>query len=70
MERELDFSQGVLKVKDAAAFIGVSPSGLWNLMDEGVIPYVQDKPGGRRRIPKAELIAYLKGLRREMEAQS
>jgi excisionase family DNA binding protein len=62
MTTKPDFSLGVLGVKEAAAFIAVSRTKLWELMDSGVLRYVQDTPGGRRRVAKAELVKYLQSL--------
>ena len=48
------FDDGLLTVSAAAAFIGLSKSTLYQLMDQGELPYV--KIGKCRRIPKRSLI--------------
>ena len=45
---------GLVSVPAGAAFLGLSRSKLYTLMDEGVLPYV--KLGRARRIPKRALI--------------
>jgi len=46
-------SEGLVTVKEAAAFLRLSRSTLYNLMDQGKLCYV--KINGSRRIPKNAL---------------
>lgn len=48
-------ADGLLNVRQAAAFLGISRSKLNSLMERGELPYV--KLGAARRIPKRALIA-------------
>jgi excisionase family DNA binding protein len=62
-DRELLVSDGVLTVPDAANFLSISRSAVYQLMQSGRLPYVHI--GRARRIPKRSLIglaaANLKG---------
>ncbi len=55
MNGEALVSDGLLTVADAAAFLRVSRSSVYALMDRGELAYV--KLGAARRIPKRALIA-------------
>ena len=48
-------ADGLLNVRQAAAFLGISRTKLYSLMERGELPYV--KLGAARRIPKRALIA-------------
>lgn len=61
-ERKAIVSDGLLSVKAAQTFTGLSRSKLYQLMEEGQLPYVRFGEDGRRaarRIPRAGLIAYI-----------
>jgi excisionase family DNA binding protein len=47
-------ADGLLKIKDAAAFLGISVAGAYVLMGRGELPFV--KIGRSRRIPRRALI--------------
>jgi excisionase family DNA binding protein len=47
-------SEGLCRVGEAARFLGVSRSTLYQLMDRGELPYV--KLGKARRIPRNGLV--------------
>ncbi|MBE3597535.1 MAG: helix-turn-helix domain-containing protein [Limnochordaceae bacterium] len=49
-------ADGLLTVKQAAEFLGISRSQVYALMERGELPYV--KIGSSRRIPKRALIAF------------
>jgi excisionase family DNA binding protein len=44
---------------EAAAFLGIGRSKMFELMSKGTVPTVRVFDGGPRRIPKAALIRYL-----------
>jgi excisionase family DNA binding protein len=46
--------EGLLTVKQAAAFLGISVAGTYAWMDRGQLPYV--KLGRSRRIPRRALV--------------
>lgn len=50
-------SEGMMSVDEAMEFLSISRSHLYQLMEDGEIPYA--KIGRSRRIPKAALISYL-----------
>jgi len=45
---------GLVTVRDAAAFLSISVAGVYSLMSRGALPYV--KIGRCRRIPKRGLV--------------
>lgn len=49
--------EGVVTVKEAATFMGVTTRTIWNLMDRGELPWT--KVGTARRIPRKAVIAML-----------
>ena len=49
-------ADGLDRVADAARFLKVSPSSVYNLMGRGRLPYV--KIGKSRRIPRRSLVAF------------
>lgn len=56
--REELVSQGLLSVKDAAAFLAISRTTLWTMMDDGTLPFVHAGPLRARKLPKAALIKW------------
>lgn len=61
-ERRAIVSDGLLTVKAAQVFAGLSRSKLYQLMDQGRLVYVRFGEGGSRaarRIPRAGLIAFM-----------
>ncbi|NIO38881.1 MAG: helix-turn-helix domain-containing protein [Anaerolineae bacterium] len=50
-------SDGLLRVREAAVFAGVSRSSIYIWMDQGLLPYV--RIGRSRRIPRKALITML-----------
>lgn len=61
-ERKTLVAEGVLSVKAAQVFTGLSRSKLYQLMEQGQLAYVRFAEGGRRaarRIPRAGLIAFM-----------
>jgi excisionase family DNA binding protein len=54
MSNEDLVADGMLNIKEAAAFLHVSRSTLWMYMEKGMLPYA--KIGGSRRIPRKALI--------------
>lgn len=52
------FADGMMRVPDAAAFLGIGQSAVWEMINLGEVP--SRKVKGRRVIPKAALVAYLK----------
>jgi excisionase family DNA binding protein len=51
-------SDGLLRPSEAAAFLGISRSVFWVLMQSGRIPFARVTPAGNRRIPRRALIDY------------
>ena len=49
--------QSILTVKEAAAIVRISPSKMYQLVREGVVPHV--KLGHRSVIPKARLLTWI-----------
>ena len=56
-EAETMVEQGMVSIPDAMAFLSVSRSHLYQLMDQRVIPWA--KIGRSRRIPRAFLVSYM-----------
>lgn len=54
-DRELLVSDGMLTVPDAAKFLSISRSAVYQLMQSGRLPYVQF--GRSRRVPRRSLIS-------------
>jgi excisionase family DNA binding protein len=50
--------------KQAAAYLGISPSSLWKLTAARDIPFEQDKPGGKCWFKRSELDAWRAGTSR------
>jgi excisionase family DNA binding protein len=56
-------AEGLMTVREAQRFLGISRSKLYQLMGDGVIPFVL--VGAGRRIPKAALVEFIaQNLRR------
>jgi len=53
-EREALCRDGLMAVKEAAGFLGLSRSKLYELMDNGQLPYV--KIGRSRRVPRQAVV--------------
>ncbi len=53
-ETEKLLNEGLLSINAAAAFVGLSRSRLYELMDKGELAYC--KLGGRRLVPRAGLM--------------
>ena len=53
-------SDGLLKVEEAARFLGVSRATVYVLMDSGMLVFV--KLGRSRRIPKRAVVEFAAGL--------
>jgi len=51
--------EGFLTISDAERFTGMKRSTLYNLMQDGTLPYA--KVGKARRIPKKSLIEFMAG---------
>lgn len=49
-------SEGLLNVKEAMRFLGVSQAMLYQLMERGYLPYV--KIGRARRVPRKVLVQF------------
>lgn len=47
-------ADGLMTVSEAAKFLGISRSALYNIMDAGELPYV--KLGRARRIPRRSVV--------------
>lgn len=47
--------EGLLSIKEAMTFLGVSRQTVYNLMDDGRLPFVVVRGFRGRRIPKAVL---------------
>ena len=61
-EREALVTEGLLTVKEAAAFLSISRSKLYELMDHGELPFV--KIGRSRRVPRQAVVELAaRGLR-------
>jgi len=52
-------AEGLLTVPEAASFLSVSRSKLYEMMDRGLLPYV--KLGRARRIPRRALVELAAG---------
>jgi excisionase family DNA binding protein len=52
-------AEGLLSVYDAAAFLSVSRSKLYEMMDQGLLPFV--KLGRSRRVPRRALVELAAG---------
>jgi excisionase family DNA binding protein len=52
--------EGLLSIKSAAAWLDVSPSTIWRMMDGGEVPFVYAPGRGSlaRRIPKRALVEW------------
>jgi excisionase family DNA binding protein len=57
LSREELAADGAVSVAEAHAFVGLSESQFYVLMDRGEIPFV--KSGRRRLVPKRALVEYL-----------
>jgi excisionase family DNA binding protein len=56
----LHCSDGLMRpYPEAAAFLGIGRSKMFELMSKGTVPTVRVSDGGPRRIPKAALVRYL-----------
>lgn len=55
IDRESLVSDGLLSVPDAAKFLSISRSAVYQLMQSGRLPYVH--LGRSRRIPKRSLVS-------------
>ena len=47
---------GLVSVREAARFLGISVAGLYKFMERGELPYA--KIGRSRRIPRQALVAF------------
>ncbi len=59
-EREIMVADGLMTVPEAGAFLRLSRSTLYNLMESGRLPYVRLGGDGRRaarRIPRRAVVA-------------
>jgi excisionase family DNA binding protein len=52
-------SQGMLKMKEVAEFLGISKSEVYNMVAEGRLPYVPyGRTGKAKRVPRKAVIDY------------
>lgn len=52
-------ADGMLGIKDAVKFSGLSKTMLYRYMDRGELPYSKMGPGSRRLIPKRALVTLM-----------
>jgi excisionase family DNA binding protein len=68
MGNEKPLTRRLLKVKDAATYLALSPWKVRKLIEEGELPYLQDSAGGPFLIDVRDLDGYIERNKKKREA--
>jgi excisionase family DNA binding protein len=68
MGNEKPITRRLLKVKDAATYLALSPWKVRKLIEEGELPYLQDSPGGPFLIDVRDLDRFIEMKKQRKES--